>query len=276
MLDRQTFGQRFRMAYADPLYETVADALERLEEVAWQAYITGRKSPCTERAGADFENPDFELSSEWLATRRRVLRAQEKWSCPETPTRVLLVCGAARNDGTCPGEMSKTFRLLSHIRETVMQDGVETDVLDLSLLASEYGRHIHPCKGCVSTAMPLCHWPCSCYPNHGLNQTNDWMAEIYERWTAAHAVVIVTPVYWYQSPSPLKLMIDRLVCADGEIPIPRARPARIRHGPRTWKWPDGTIPSIWRDGYMGCWCMATWPGLKARAARCPTGSTGWG
>ena len=63
--------------------------------------------------------------------------------------------------------------------------------------------------------MPLCHWPCSCYPNHALHQTNDWMAEIYERWTAAHAVIIVTPVYWYQSPSPLKLMIDRLVCADG-------------------------------------------------------------
>jgi multimeric flavodoxin WrbA len=68
--------------------------------------------------------------------------------------------------------------------------------------------------------MPLCHWPCSCYPNHTLNQTNDWMAEIYERWTAAHAVIIVTPVYWYQSPSPLKLMIDRLVCADGGNPDP--------------------------------------------------------
>ena len=68
--------------------------------------------------------------------------------------------------------------------------------------------------------MPLCHWPCSCYPNHALSQTNDWMAEIYERWTAAHAVLIVTPVYWYQSPSPLKLMMDRLVCADGGNPDP--------------------------------------------------------
>ena len=46
------------------------------------------------------------------------------------------------------------------------------------------------------------------------------MAEIYERWVAAHAIVIVTPVHWYQSPSPLKLMIDRLVCADGGNPDP--------------------------------------------------------
>ena len=30
----------------------------------------------------------------------------------------------------------------------------------------------------------------------------------------------MTPVYWYQSPSPLKLMIDRLVCADGGNPDP--------------------------------------------------------
>jgi multimeric flavodoxin WrbA len=46
------------------------------------------------------------------------------------------------------------------------------------------------------------------------------MAEIYELWTAAHAVIIVSPVYWYQSPSSLKLMIDRLVCADGGNPDP--------------------------------------------------------
>jgi multimeric flavodoxin WrbA len=110
--------------------------------------------------------------------------------------------------------------LLELAREVMLQAEIETDVLDLSLLVSEYDLNIHPCKGCASTAMPLCHWPCSCYPNHAQRQTNDWMAEIYERWTAAHAVIILTPVYWYQSPSPLKLMIDRLVCADGGNPDP--------------------------------------------------------
>ncbi|MCA1585403.1 MAG: hypothetical protein LC791_11775, partial [Acidobacteria bacterium] len=33
-----------------------------------------------------------------------------------------------------------------------------------------------------ATAMPLCHWPCSCYPNHAMGQVNDWMHEIYPRW----------------------------------------------------------------------------------------------
>jgi multimeric flavodoxin WrbA len=68
--------------------------------------------------------------------------------------------------------------------------------------------------------MPLCHWPCSCYPNHAVGQTNDWMAEIYERWARAHGVLIATPVHWYQATSVLKLMMDRLVCADGGNPDP--------------------------------------------------------
>jgi multimeric flavodoxin WrbA len=68
--------------------------------------------------------------------------------------------------------------------------------------------------------MPLCHWPCSCYPNHALGQVNDWMNELYPRWVAAHGVMIVTPVYWYQAPAGLKSMMDRLVCADGGNPDP--------------------------------------------------------
>jgi multimeric flavodoxin WrbA len=53
-----------------------------------------------------------------------------------------------------------------------------------------------------------------------MGQVNDWMNELYPRWVAAHGIMIVTPVYWYQAPSVLKLMIDRLVCADGGNPDP--------------------------------------------------------
>ena len=116
--------------------------------------------------------------------------------------------------------MSKTFRLAQMAREEIVKSGAACDLLDLSLLTAQYGRQILPCKACVSTAMPLCHWPCSCYPNHAMGQVNDWMNEIYPRWVAAHGVMIVTPVYWYQAPSVLKLMIDRLVCADGGNPDP--------------------------------------------------------
>jgi multimeric flavodoxin WrbA len=61
--------------------------------------------------------------------------------------------------------MSKSFPLTETAREAVATaPGVQVKHLALSRLASEYGRHIHPCKACFSTAAALCHWPCSCYP----------------------------------------------------------------------------------------------------------------
>jgi multimeric flavodoxin WrbA len=46
------------------------------------------------------------------------------------------------------------------------------------------------------------------------------MNDIYPLWVEAHGVMIITPVNWYQVSSPLKLMMDRLVCADGGNPDP--------------------------------------------------------
>ena len=217
-LDRQTFHLRFVRQFTDPAYAPVQDEIARIEDIAWDAYHEGRKAPITRPAGPGFADPAYDTSVEWLETRERLQQAQKTWADAATPSRVLLVCASARNDGTCPGEMSKTWRMTQMARTVVEAQGMQADVLDLSLVTSEYGRAIHPCKGCVGTAMPLCHWPCSCYPNHAMDQANDWMAEIYERWVAAHGVILLTPTYWYQSTSPLKLMIDRMVCADGGNP----------------------------------------------------------
>lgn len=214
-LGREAFIARFREAFTDPAYAEAGDTLERMAEVAWDAYSNGRKAPQARKAGAGYVDPDYELSLDWLATRAAIDAAQARQCDPGTPTRILLICASPRSEHTCPGEMSKSFRLLEAARAVVTGSGCECDTLELSRVTAEYGRNIHPCKGCVSTAMPLCHWPCSCYPNHGLGQTQDWMAEIYALWAAAHGVLIITPVHWNQAPSVLKLMIDRLVCADG-------------------------------------------------------------
>jgi multimeric flavodoxin WrbA len=220
MLGRDEFHLVFSRSFMDPSFKKVGGELAAVEEIAWDNYKESHKSPVTEKAGPGFADPDYELSVEWKAARERLLAAEKVQKDAATRSRVLLVCGAARNDGSCPGEVSKTWRMTVLAREVLEAEGIEVDLLDLSLLISDYDRHIHPCKGCVSTAMPLCHWPCSCYPNHALHQTNDWMNEIYEKWVAAHGIIILTPVYWYQTPAVLKLMIDRLVCADGGNPDP--------------------------------------------------------
>ncbi|MFO1297464.1 MAG: NAD(P)H-dependent oxidoreductase [Rubrivivax sp.] len=214
------FGQRFAQRFTDPAFDAHRDWLQRLQELAYDAYDEGRKAPLTHAAGPGYADPDYQLSDEWRATSQRVAAAAQQHARRDLPDRVLLICASPRNDGSCPGEVSKTWRLANVVQEVLQGERVQVDLLDLSRITSDPMRHIHPCKGCVSTAMPLCHWPCSCYPNHALGQTGDWMNEIYPLWTAAHGVAIVTPVHWYAPPSVLKLMMDRLVCADGGNPDP--------------------------------------------------------
>jgi multimeric flavodoxin WrbA len=232
-LDKAEFKKRFLAKFYDPDFEPLKGALEKIADTAWKTYDEYRKSPRTRKAGRAFAVPDFELAVEWLETRANIHSAERAHKNLNSPSRILLVNGSTRSEHTCPGEMSKTFRLVTLARQTIEKArGFEVEVLDLSRLASEYGRVIYPCKACVSTAQPLCHWPCSCYPNHALGQAGDWMAEIYPKWVAAHGVMIVTPVNWYQAPSSLKLMIDRLVCADGGNPDPTSTggkdPARAK------------------------------------------------
>ncbi len=219
-LDQPTFAARFRQHFRDPRFDDAAAEIQRLTGIAWKNYEQGRKAPRTRKAGPGHADPDYDLSTDWIAAREAVVSAERRQRDPAAPARILGICASPRSDETCPGEMSKTFRLIQLAREIVESAGIEFDLLDLSHLTSEYGRVIYPCKSCVSTAMPLCHWPCSCYPNHALGQVDDWMNEIYPRWVAAHGIFIATPVHWYQVPSTLKLMIDRLVCADGGNPDP--------------------------------------------------------
>jgi multimeric flavodoxin WrbA len=219
-LTKDQFRARFFARFYDPVFDAVQPELERVFEKAWDGYgVTFRKSPRTEPAGPGAADPAFEVPAEWLRTKAAVEAAAVRHRDASSPTRILLVNGSTRSAHTCPGEISKTLRLVQHARQVLESlPGHEVDQLDLSSLADEPYKVIHPCKACVSTAMPLCHWPCSCYPNHALGQTNDWMAELYPRWVAAHGVFIACPVHWYHAPASLKLMIDRLVCADGGNP----------------------------------------------------------
>jgi multimeric flavodoxin WrbA len=219
-LNEGDFRRRFLAQFQDPAFDSLSRELDQIAAAAWDAYAHSRKAPRTYKAGAEFADPDYELSVDWLAARAAIAGAQRRYAERSKPAILLINC-SSRSEHTCPGEMSKSYRLLEIARDVfAAAPDVTVEVLDLSRLASEYGRHIHPCKACFSTAAALCHWPCSCYPNYSLGQTHDWMNEIYPMWVAAHGIMIITPVNWYQVSSPLKLMMDRLVCADGGNPDP--------------------------------------------------------
>jgi multimeric flavodoxin WrbA len=219
-LDEASFRRRFLSRFADPAFAELRSELDKVAGAAWDAYLHQRKSPNTRPAGAGYADPAYGLAVDWIEAKAAVDAAQARHDDPNGPCRVLLVNGSSRSEHTCPGEMSKSWRLAEIARQALTEQNIKVQVLDLSRLASEFGREIHPCKACFSTAPALCHWPCSCYPNYSLGQVHDWMNEIYPMWVEAQGVMIITPVNWYQVSSPVKLMMDRLVCADGGNPDP--------------------------------------------------------
>jgi NADPH-dependent FMN reductase len=175
-LERAEFGVRFRNAFVDPAFRAEDDAIARLEEIAWDAYREERKSPLTRKAGRGYADPAYDLSLDWLETRARLRRAQAAWAEATTKTRVLVVCGSPRNDGTCPGETSKTFRLAGIVSEALEAAKVAVDFLDLSRpLPNTGARSIRaraacrrPCRSAIGpaaairtirSARPTTGWP---------------------------------------------------------------------------------------------------------------------
>jgi multimeric flavodoxin WrbA len=219
-LDEATFRERFLASFADPAFAGATAELDKVAAIAWDGYTNSRKSPVTQKAGPGYADPDYDLAIDWVKARLAIDQARAEHDNHDEPPCILIVNCSSRSEHSCPGEMSKSWRLLEIASEICGTDGTLVRHLDLSRLASEYGRNIHPCKACFSTAAALCHWPCSCYPNYALGQTQDWMNDIYPLWVRAHGIMLITPVNWYSPTSPLKLMMDRLVCADGGNPDP--------------------------------------------------------
>ena len=75
-LERTEFGVRFRASFVDPAFRAEDRSIAKLEEIAWQAYAEGRKAPFTQDAGAGYADPGYQLSIEWVATRKRIDDAQ--------------------------------------------------------------------------------------------------------------------------------------------------------------------------------------------------------
>src|SRR5918992_2644854 len=136
-LNKEEFSRRARERFYDPSFAAVAPEIEKIIEVGWKNYTEYHKSPRTKRAGVGFSDPAFALPVEWLETRAAIQQAEKRRKNPRSNSRILLINGSTRSDQTCPGEMSKTFRLMKLAEEVVTgEKGFEVELLDLSRLAS--------------------------------------------------------------------------------------------------------------------------------------------
>ena len=243
-LDEADFAPALPRAVPDPAFERArAPRSSDRRGRPGTATPNAARRPVTRKAGPGFADPDYDLSVDWIAAREAIRRGAGAARRPGRPAAHPADQRLVAQRAHLPGRDVEVLPAgRDRARGARGAGGAEVEVLDLSRLASEYGRNIHPCKACFSTAAPLCHWPCSCYPNYSLGQTQDWMNDIYPMWVEAHGVMIVTPVNWYQVTSPLKLMMDRLVCADGGNPDPTLHPRQGRgRRPRRSSSTAGTI-----------------------------------
>jgi hypothetical protein len=126
-------------------------------DAAWNAYSHSRKAPLTRKAGPGFADPKYELAVDWLAAREAILAAQRRHDDAAERPRILIINGSSRSEHTCPGEMSKSWRLVKLAEPAFVEMGLAVDILGLSRLTSEFGKQIHPCKSCVSTSPALWH-----------------------------------------------------------------------------------------------------------------------
>jgi hypothetical protein len=63
-LSKKELERRFRERFYDPAFGAVAGEIDRVAEVAWDAYVEYRKSPRTRKAGRGFADPGFDLPIE--------------------------------------------------------------------------------------------------------------------------------------------------------------------------------------------------------------------
>src|SRR2546421_12787409 len=110
-LSREEFQRRWKERFYDPAFAAEKESIDRLAEIAWQAYEDYRKSPRTRKAGPEFAGPEFELALELLESRQQIFAAPKQYENPKWPSRILLICGYPRTTETCPIEICK--RLLN-------------------------------------------------------------------------------------------------------------------------------------------------------------------
>ncbi len=98
-----------------------------------------------------------------------------------------------------PRKNGRTAGLLKKILQTAKNSGGETKLLHL------VDYEIKPCLGCYSTDFKKCIYPC---------RIKDGMQKIYPLLEKADALVLGSPVYWFNMSGLMKNFIDRLCCAE--------------------------------------------------------------
>lgn len=115
-LSKEEFLQRYQQLFSDPWFEPHQEQINVFSEIAWKANQEGRKAPRTQKAGPGYDDPSYDLSLEWVKTKKQMDEAQKIHDDQKAKRQILLIHASHRNDHTCPGEISKSSRLFDIAR----------------------------------------------------------------------------------------------------------------------------------------------------------------
>ena len=117
-LTREEFERRWRERFYDPAFDAVAGRARSRSSTSRGAHTTSiGRTLARARPVPSSPIPTSICRSNGSRPGERIREAERGSDGADSPSRVLLVCGVAAHDETCPGEMSKTFRLTAS-RET--------------------------------------------------------------------------------------------------------------------------------------------------------------
>lgn len=178
-LDRAEFERRFLARFEDPAFDPMRPELRRAAGIAWAPTTRGgrRRSRVRPGLGMRIHRTTFRWTG-WKPARRSTPR-RPKTSTRTAPTACFSLMLRRVRNPPAPARCRRPWRLLQAAADALQALGVQSEVLDLARLTSGYDLTIFSCKACFSTSPALCHWPCSCYPNHSLALVNDAMHSIY-------------------------------------------------------------------------------------------------
>jgi len=152
-LDEAEFRRRFLSSFQDPAFDPLKAELDKVAGAAWDGYSNHRKSPRTRKAGPGYADPVYDLALDWIGAKEAVDRAQAEHDDADQPPCILIVNCSSRSEHTCPGEMSKSWRLLELAQEICgvdrtlcrarTHDGVQLvdEEHDASVRALDLGQH---------------------------------------------------------------------------------------------------------------------------------------
>ena len=90
-LHKGQFRARYLERFEDPGFGAMRGELDRIADIAWDAYRDERKSPHTVKAGKQFADPDYDLPVEWLAARKAVEAARADHERTDGVCRLLII-----------------------------------------------------------------------------------------------------------------------------------------------------------------------------------------